>query len=52
MQNKNNQFWDIIYGIFDRTPDLTYKQRVDFLLEKQIALWDVLGSCQRDGSLD
>lgn len=50
--NPRNQFWDIIYGIFDLVSDLNYKQKVDFLLDKRIALWDVSECCTRDGSLD
>ncbi|PKM90064.1 MAG: DNA-deoxyinosine glycosylase [Firmicutes bacterium HGW-Firmicutes-12] len=47
-----NQFWPIIYTIFDRELDLSYERRVEFLLEKGIALWDVIERCERKGSLD
>ena len=38
-----------ITGIDSKAP---YEERCQGLLEHQIALWDVLGSCQREGSLD
>jgi double-stranded uracil-DNA glycosylase len=34
------------------TPCLSYPERVNLLLKNQIALWDVLKSCQRSSSLD
>lgn len=47
-----NQFWRIIYALFDLTPDEDYNKRVEFMKSKGIALWDVIGSCKREGSLD
>lgn len=47
-----NHFWPIIYGLFDRTPDEEYEKRITFAQERGIALWDVIGSCEREGSLD
>ena len=34
-----------------RAPN-TYHQRVDWLLDKGLGLWDVYASCERQGSLD
>ncbi len=50
--NPRNQFWRIVYSLFEREPDLLYENRVAFLREKRIALWDVIDSCERKGSLD
>lgn len=50
--NQRNHFWKIIYSLFDAVPDENYKKRLSFLQEKGIALWDVIQSCQRTGSLD
>ncbi|MDF9408289.1 DNA-deoxyinosine glycosylase [Pelotomaculum isophthalicicum JI] len=50
--NANNKFWNIIYEIFGRIPDLEYEKKVIFLLNRRIALWDVLDSCSREGALD
>lgn len=47
-----NDFWKIIYAVFGRKPDEDYKLRKAFLLEQHIALWDVLESCEREGSSD
>ncbi len=51
--NKQNQFWKIICTIFNNTvvPDC-YKNKVDFLLQNRIGLWDVVRNCERKGSLD
>lgn len=50
--NPRNQFWPIIYDLFNRQPDDDYASRTAFLLEKRIAIWDVLESCRRTGSSD
>jgi double-stranded uracil-DNA glycosylase len=47
-----NQFWRIAFGAFGETPPQDYGERIAFLLEHGIALWDVLKVCMRDGSLD
>jgi hypoxanthine-DNA glycosylase len=50
--NPRNQFWRIIYSIFEVEPDVEYAQRISFLKSNRIALWDVLDVCVRQGSLD
>jgi len=50
--NSRNHFWKIIYAVFDSEPDISYKKRKEFILSKRIALWDVIESCYREGSLD
>lgn len=47
-----NAFWPIMLELFDLAEDLSYQQRCDSLIANKIALWDVLQSCQRQGSLD
>jgi len=47
-----NQFWKILGAVFEETIPESYSGRKAFLLEKQVALWDVIASCQRKGSLD
>lgn len=47
-----NLFWQIIeqlYGIDRLAP---YGERLEALIAHRVALWDVLESCQRPGSLD
>ena len=50
--NPRNQFWKIIYGIFDAAPGQAYEERISFIKNKSIALWDVIENCHREGSLD
>ncbi|WP_368293896.1 DNA-deoxyinosine glycosylase [Dehalobacter sp. TBBPA1] len=35
-----------------KLPDPDYENRKQFLLDRKIALWDVIRSCSREGSLD
>jgi len=51
--NPNNQFWRIIYKVFDKDyVNPSYDEKVCFLLENKIALWDVFHSAIRKGALD
>lgn len=47
-----NLFWPLMAEIFDRELPQDYDQRLQMLSELNIALWDVVGECERDGSLD
>ena len=50
--NKQNQFWKLMYDVFETDFDLNYENRLLFLKENKIALWDVFQTCVRKGSLD
>lgn len=50
--NPKNQFWRIVYAIFNTSLDTNYEDRISFIRYKGIALWDVIESCNRYGSLD
>lgn len=50
--HKGNQFWRIMYQLLNVPFTEVYENRVQLLLDHQIALWDVLHSCQRAGSAD
>lgn len=50
--NPRNAFWKLVFTIFNRPFSSDYKQRKRLLLENQVALWDVLEVCVREGSLD
>ena len=50
--NPRNQFWEILRRVFDDDPGNDYQQRLAFLKFHGIALWDVIGSAEREGSLD
>ena len=45
-----NALWRIIFALYGLPCPEDYDQRVAFLLEKHIALWDVLHSCERQGT--
>lgn len=47
-----NQFWRLMGDIYGATPDLAYNERLKILKEHGIAVWDVLQSCVREGSMD
>jgi len=47
-----NAFWRIMGALFDAGPELHYAERVNRLADAGVAVWDVLGSCVRPGSLD
>jgi len=50
--NKQNQFWKLIYDVFETDYEPVYSERLLFLKENKIALWDVFQTCERKGSLD
>jgi hypoxanthine-DNA glycosylase len=50
--NPGNQFWKLIFKVFGMKPNSEYEDRIAFLQEKRIALWDVLMKCEREGSSD
>ncbi len=47
-----NAFWRIMGEIAGAHPALPYAERLEKLKASGIALWDVLHSCEREGSLD
>lgn len=47
-----NVFWTIMGELIGAHPGLPYQDRLKILRCSGIALWDVLGSCVRTGSLD
>lgn len=54
-----NAFWPILIAWasgnlpdFDTSSHTNYEQKVSILSEAGFALWDVLATCERDGSLD
>jgi len=50
--NRRNQFWPLVSALFDIAVDLPYQQRIEALTGHGVALWDVIGSCRRVGSMD
>ena len=47
-----NAFWKIMGELVGAHPSLPYTQRLAILKSSGIALWDVLHTCKRQGSLD
>jgi hypoxanthine-DNA glycosylase len=48
----HNAFWPIMGALFGAGPTISYKKRVLILKRAGLALWDVMASCVREGSLD
>jgi len=47
-----NSFWRILFDLFGESFSIDYEQRCELIRKYHLALWDVLQSCHRDGSLD
>ena len=47
-----NAFWRIMKGLFSLADELSYPELCTSVIKHKIAVWDVLQSCQRQGSLD
>lgn len=47
-----NRFWKVIAGVYCEGDINTIQKRRDFLLRHNIALWDVLASCDINGASD
>jgi len=47
-----NGFWAIVCAVLGIDAALPYAERARGLAERGYALWDVLGACRRQGSLD
>jgi hypoxanthine-DNA glycosylase len=48
----SNRFWNLLSDIFGESPGFGYAERLGFLGEHGVALWDVLQSARRPGSSD
>jgi hypoxanthine-DNA glycosylase len=47
-----NSFWPIMSALFAKSKPLDYEHKKQLLHRHKVALWDVLNSCHRAGSLD
>ena len=47
-----NKFWKIIFELFNEKFTKDYDERIKILEKHHIALWDVIDTCERKGSLD
>ncbi len=50
--NRGNQFWKLMFTVLNEIFSEDYNIRMQLLQKHRIALWDVLASCERIGSLD
>lgn len=50
--NPRNAFWPVMAELLGVPPGESYESRRQMLVEARIALWDVLASAERPGSLD
>jgi len=48
-----NHFWRLLGAVIaEPLPEMGYQQRLRTLLKHRIGLWDIIGACKREGSLD
>lgn len=47
-----NRFWKVLGGVFHENVPQTIDEKRIFLLSHRIALWDVIASCEIEGSSD
>lgn len=50
--HRQNAFWRLMGDLFGAGRDLPYAARLEKLKAAGVALWDVIGACEREGSLD
>ena len=50
--NPRNAFWPLMAELLGRPTGEDYAARTRMLLDARVALWDVLASAERSGSLD
>lgn len=47
-----NRFWKLLAALFHEPVPTTISEKKDFLLRNHIAVWDVIASCEIEGSSD
>lgn len=50
--HRQNSFWRIMAQLLQIAHDASYEKRIESIKNARIAVWDVLHSCVREGSLD
>ena len=50
--NKQNRFWKTVCGYFEEETPNGIQGKTEFLLRRQIALWDIVTECEIVGSQD
>ena len=47
-----NRFWKVVTSVFEETEPKDIEEKRAFLLRNRIAVWDVIGACEIEGSAD
>lgn len=47
-----NRFWPVMAAVCGFATDLPYETRMEAMQQAGVGLWDVIGRCERKGSLD
>lgn len=50
--HRRNAFWHIMGELFGAGQEMDYEQRKQVLMQNGVAVWDVLNTCCRKGSMD
>ncbi len=50
--NKQNRFWRTVCGFFGETVPETTEGKKEFLFRRKLALWDMVTTCEIEGSAD
>ncbi|RBG74422.1 DNA-deoxyinosine glycosylase, partial [Xanthomonas oryzae pv. oryzae] len=47
-----NRFWPLMHALLGLDAAASYASRLQALLDHRVGVWDVIGQCERRGSLD
>ena len=47
-----NRFWTVLAAVFGGNEPRTVEEKINFLKRNRVALWDVIGACDIEGSAD
>ncbi len=47
-----NRFWRVLAGVFGEECPISIEDKKAFLLKNHVAVWDVIASCEIEGSMD
>lgn len=50
--HRQNRFWKVTSAVFECREPVTIEEKKSFLLDHGIAVWDVIASCEIEGSSD
>ncbi|MBQ8015370.1 MAG: DNA-deoxyinosine glycosylase [Clostridia bacterium] len=47
-----NRFWPVVAAVFGKEKPETIEEKKELILSNKLALWDVIGKCEIEGSAD